>query len=129
MACLVDLSWLQNASPISGMHDNVVSLRGISQKEQDLVLVMEYCPKGTFGLLLHGTSQRGELDAFMMAGWAKAIARGMLHLHTRQPPILHRDLKPANIFVGNLHAPSPPPPPPLGFHPSPPIRTSGKTAV
>lgn len=82
------------------MHDNVVALRGISQKDQDLVLVMEYCPKGTFGLLLHGTASRGELDAFKMAGWARAIARGMLHLHSRNPPILHRDLKPANIFVG-----------------------------
>ena len=90
---------------VAGMHDNVVALRGISQEDQDLVLVMEYCPKGTFGLLLHGTANRGELDAFKMASWARAIARGMLHLHTRSPPILHRDLKPANIFVGKYTHP------------------------
>ncbi len=31
----------------------------------------------------------------------RSVARGMLHLHTRRPPVLHRDLKPANIFVGH----------------------------
>ena len=31
----------------------------------------------------------------------RSIVRGMLHLHTRRPPMLHRDLKPANIFVGH----------------------------
>jgi serine/threonine protein kinase len=31
----------------------------------------------------------------------RSVARGMLHLHTRRPPLLHRDLKPANIFVGH----------------------------
>lgn len=65
------------------------------------MLVMEYCPKGTLHLLLHGTAQ-AELDAYKLVSWVRAIARGMLHLHTRKPPILHRDLKPANIFVGAL---------------------------
>lgn len=87
----------------AGSHDNVVAMRGISLKEQSLVLVMEYCPKGTLGLLLHGTANRStELDVFKIVAWVRAIARGMLHLHTRSPPILHRDLKPANIFVGKL---------------------------
>lgn len=30
----------------------------------------------------------------------RGVARGLLHLHTRQPAILHRDIKPANILVG-----------------------------
>ena len=38
----------------------------------------------------------------------RSIARGMLHLHTRRPPILHRDLKPANVFVGALGPGLPP---------------------
>lgn len=83
----------------AGSHDNVVALRGISRREDNLILVTEYCPKGTLHLLLHGTAQ-SELDPFKLASWVRAIARGMLHLHTRKPPILHRDLKPANIFVG-----------------------------
>lgn len=94
----------------AGSHDNVVALRGISRKDENLILVMEYCPKATLHLLLHGTAQ-SELDAFKLTSWVRAIARGMLHLHTRKPPILHRDLKPANIFVGehriHLHASGP----------------------
>jgi serine/threonine protein kinase len=31
----------------------------------------------------------------------RSIARGLLHLHSRQPAILHRDIKPANVFVGH----------------------------
>lgn len=30
---------------------------------------------------------------------ALGAAKGMLYLHTRQPPILHRDLKSANLLV------------------------------
>ena len=32
---------------------------------------------------------------------ARSVARGMLHLHTRFPPIMHRDLKPGNVFIGH----------------------------
>lgn len=81
----------------------MVALRGISRRDDNLILVTEYCPKGTLHLLLHGTAQ-SELDAFKLASWVRAVARGMLHLHTRKPPILHRDLKPANIFVGKPFA-------------------------
>lgn len=31
----------------------------------------------------------------------RGAARGLLHLHNRQPPILHRDIKPANIMLGH----------------------------
>jgi serine/threonine protein kinase len=34
-----------------------------------------------------------------LLGIALDAARGMLYLHTRQPPIAHRDLKSANLLV------------------------------
>ena len=39
-----------------GMHDNIVALRGLCQKEDKLYLVMEYCPRGTLDLMLHHTA-------------------------------------------------------------------------
>lgn len=60
---------------------------------------MEYCPRGTLDLMLHH-STAARWDSAKLVSMVRSIARGMLHLHTRKPPMLHRDLKPGNIFVG-----------------------------
>eukprot|EP00891_Asterochloris_glomerata_P006221 jgi/Astpho2/6221/e_gw1.00088.112.1_t len=83
----------------AGTHDNVVALRGLCQHQNELYLVMEYCPRGTLDLLLHHSARRfwnpQKLVALLIA-----VVRGMVHLHAQQPPLLHRDLKPGNIFLG-----------------------------
>jgi serine/threonine protein kinase len=70
------------------------------------------CPRsGTLDTLIH---RGGALDAGAPRGGGRppleplkllpilrSVARGVLHLHTRSPPLLHRDLKPANVFVGH----------------------------
>ncbi|KAK9811688.1 hypothetical protein WJX72_008422 [[Myrmecia] bisecta] len=81
-------------------HDNVVALRGLCHNKETLYIVMEYCPRGTLDLMLHHTAQNKRWDPVKVVPVVRSIARGMLHLHTRRPPILHRDLKPGNIFVG-----------------------------
>ena len=85
----------------AGSHDNIVALRGLCQHEGRYALVMEYCPRGTLDVLLHHTASK-HMEVSRLLLLIRSIARGMLHLHTRRPPILHRDLKPANIFVGAL---------------------------
>ena len=87
----------------TGSHDNIVGLRGLCQHEDDLYLVMEYCPRGTLDLMLHH-STAAQWDSAKLVSLVRSIARGMLHLHTRKPPMLHRDLKPGNIFVGKGEA-------------------------
>ncbi|KAL3160650.1 hypothetical protein ABBQ32_010571 [Trebouxia sp. C0010 RCD-2024] len=84
----------------SGSHDNIVGLRGLCQHGDDLYLVMEYCPRGTLDLMLHHSTAT-RWDSAKLVSMVRSIARGMLHLHTRKPPMLHRDLKPGNIFVGH----------------------------
>ena len=83
----------------AGTHDNVVALRGLCQHQNELYLVMEYCPRGTLDTLLHHSARRfwnpQKLVALLIA-----VVRGMVHLHAQRPPLLHRDLKPGNIFLG-----------------------------
>ena len=78
-----------------------MALRGLSQHGNDVYLVMEYCPRGTLDVMLHH-SAAARWDSAKLVSMVRSIARGMLHLHTRKPPMLHRDLKPGNIFVGKL---------------------------
>lgn len=85
----------------AGNHDNVVGLRGVSQRGNDVYLVMELCGRGTLDILLHGSPSNGGLDPNKLLPIVRSIARGMLHLHTRKPAIMHRDLKPGNLFIGH----------------------------
>jgi hypothetical protein len=93
----------------AGHHDNVVGLRGVSQKGNAIHIVMELCPRGTLDLLLHGSSPGegggggggGQIDPGKLLPIVRSIARGMFHLHTKKPAILHRDLKPGNLFIGH----------------------------
>lgn len=86
----------------AGWHDNVVNLRGLAYHGGHTYLVMEMCPRGTLDLLIHAQgSNVSKMDPSKLLRIIRSIARGMLHLHTRSPPIFHRDLKPANIFIGH----------------------------
>lgn len=52
-------------------------------------------------MLIHQGAASGRMDPLKVLPIVRSIARGMLHLHTRSPPILHRDLKPGNVFIGH----------------------------
>lgn len=84
----------------AGWHDNVVNLRGLAHNGGHSYLVMELCPRGTLDMLIHKGSA-ATIDPNKLLPIARSIARGMLHLHRRLPPIFHRDLKPGNIFIGH----------------------------
>jgi len=87
----------------AGWHDNVVNLRGLAHNGGHSYLVMELCPRGTLDMLIHkgALSATSTFDPTKLLPIARSIARGMLHLHCRLPPVFHRDLKPANIFIGH----------------------------
>ena len=91
---------------LAGSHDNIVSARGVIVEGGELLLVMEYCPRGTLDTMIHhamgGRKAASSWDPVkVVLPMVRNIARGLLHLHKRSMPILHRDLKPGNIFVGH----------------------------
>jgi serine/threonine protein kinase len=94
----------------------------VQQDDGTLCLVLELCSRGTLDKLLHtaGSPLRRVLmlpqppsasasspvrsdrpDLTKLLPLMRSVARGVLHLHTRRPPILHRDIKPANIFLSH----------------------------
>lgn len=66
-------------------------------------LVMEYCAKCSLDHLLRAglaNSQMAKrLTWVRLLSMALDAAKGMLYLHSRNPPIAHRDLKSANLLV------------------------------
>lgn len=64
---------------------------------------MEYCQQGSLYDILK--KARSDLTVARRLTWdmrlrmVKNAANGMLHLHTRSPPIIHRDLKSPNLLL------------------------------
>eukprot|EP00887_Chlorella_sp_A99_P003665 scaffold7.g3665.t1 len=76
-------------------HPNVVQFLGYCAFPPCMVL--EYCSRGSLTEVLKSATQNPSTAAHLTCkrrlGMALDAAKGMLHLHSRTPPILHRDLK------------------------------------
>jgi serine/threonine protein kinase len=61
-----------------------------------IVLITELMTSGTLKLYLKRFKR---INVKVLKSWCRQILRGLLFLHTRQPPVIHRDLKCDNIFI------------------------------
>lgn len=87
-------------------HPNLCLYMGFCGKQPHLLIVMEFCARGSlFGELRRLESKR-ELPAKV---WRRAVAlgvaRGLQYLHSRSPPIVHCDIKSSNILLDNSRRP------------------------
>ena len=75
-------------------HPNIVQFLGACF-EPELCLIAEFMDRGCLFDVLHKETftWRRKLD------FALDIAKGLMYLHTRAPPIIHRDVKSLNILV------------------------------
>lgn len=86
-------------------HSNLVQLLGISQKEDDLYIVTEYCSGGTVFDLLH-RKKHIEIPWAVRVKMALQVAQGMQYLHSLSPPLIHRDLKSLNLLLESQFDPN-----------------------
>ncbi|KAK1939045.1 putative serine/threonine-protein kinase pats1 [Phytophthora citrophthora] len=107
-------------------HNRIVEFRGVAlSAERDLLLIMEYLPRGDLRTFLNAVKRKGENATSSSGGshgsrdqfqsiwtWTKSqwrlaidIIEGLVYLHSLNPPLVHGDLKSANVLLrSNLRA-------------------------
>ncbi|GAB4823440.1 hypothetical protein N2152v2_010486 [Parachlorella kessleri] len=82
-------------------HPNIVSFYGVCPSPP--ALVTEYCDRGSLYDVLRiaraSPEKAAELTFTRRLAMALDAAKGMVYLHSHEPPILHRDLKSPNLCV------------------------------
>lgn len=78
-------------------HPNVVRMYSYYENASGLVLILEYCERGTLMELLKETTH-GRLSEEEASKYTRHIVKGLLYLHDEHR-IAHRDLKLENVLV------------------------------
>jgi len=77
-------------------HPNVAQVCEIRERENELLIVMEYIQGGSVAdRLQSGTGQPPSIE--QLVSWARQTAEGLAEAHNRG--IIHRDIKPANLML------------------------------
>lgn len=79
-------------------HKNIIKFYSswIDTKTRNINFITEMFTSGT---LRQYRQKHKRVDLRAVKNWARQILRGLLYLHSHDPPIIHRDLKCDNIFV------------------------------
>lgn len=93
---------LQEAGMMASMrHPNVVMYLGVCL--QPPCVVTEYCARGSLNDVFKRARATPALAAQL--DWGRRLnmvldaAKGMMYLHSSEPPVIHRDLKSPNLLV------------------------------
>lgn len=79
-------------------HKNIIKFYSswVDTKTKNVNFITEIFTSGT---LRQYRKRHKQVDIKAVKNWARQILRGLLYLHSHDPPIIHRDLKCDNIFV------------------------------
>ncbi|KAH9303217.1 hypothetical protein KI387_014800, partial [Taxus chinensis] len=79
-------------------HRNIIKFYSswVDTKSRNINFVTEMFTSGT---LRQFRQKHKRVDIRAVKNWSRQILRGLLYLHSHDPPIIHRDLKCDNIFI------------------------------
>ncbi|RRT74478.1 hypothetical protein B296_00030382 [Ensete ventricosum] len=82
-------------------HRNLVSLLGYCQEDHIQMLIYEYIPNGSVSTHLYGAIQASsvKLEFKHRLSIAHGAAKGMVHLHSLNPPLVHMNFRTRNVLV------------------------------
>lgn len=83
-------------------HENIIKFYNswVDDKQKTINMITELF---TSGNLRQYRKKHKNIDMKAMKNWARQVLRGLVYLHSHNPPIIHRDLKCDNIFVNGNH--------------------------
>ncbi|GMH17315.1 hypothetical protein Nepgr_019156 [Nepenthes gracilis] len=83
-------------------HENIIRLYDswVDNKKKTVNMITELF---TSGNLREYRKKHKNVDMKAVKNWARQILRGLVYLHSHNPPIIHRDLKCDNIFINGNH--------------------------
>ncbi|KAF8317417.1 kinase-like protein [Clavulina sp. PMI_390] len=86
-------------------HPNILPLLGIYRDNEESypLMILPYLPDGSLESMLMDSQLRA-FDASFLTKIVR-IARGIVHLHSRKPPIIHGDIHPGNILIDEFRNP------------------------
>lgn len=87
--------------PLTSKFSKQVVSEAKTKKQSTICIITEYLEQGSLADILYGpTRLPPEIWTYeLVLTCALQAARGMLYLHSYQPPICHRDLKSSNLVV------------------------------
>ncbi|XP_057831818.1 probable serine/threonine-protein kinase WNK2 [Cryptomeria japonica] len=79
-------------------HESIIKFytSWVDEKNYNINFITEIFTSGT---LRQYRKKHKHVDMRAVKNWSRQILRGLLYLHSHDPPIIHRDLKCDNIFV------------------------------
>jgi serine/threonine protein kinase len=90
---------------ISLRHPNIVQFMGVCVTEDMKFIVTEFMSGKSLESILYFKKNQEEYRMHQALSYRKKldilmdVLKGLIYMHSRQPPLLHRDLKPSNILV------------------------------
>jgi len=81
-------------------HPNIITFHDAWYSNAEFIFITELMTSGTLREYIRKLSLP---NMKIVKRWARQILKGLVYLHSHDPPIIHRDIKCDNIFINGAH--------------------------